>query len=85
MENGWITLIVDWLKTTFCPSPTRLVLLLLNGRKFHITYKIRHSAINNEVHILKFPPHTTNFLTVIDNDDIPVSQQSKYRFALFKK
>ena len=69
-HNGWMTeeSFVDWLKALFIPSlpPTRPVLLILDGHKSHITYEVRELARDNNIHLLKLPPHTTHLLQLLD-------------------
>ena len=69
-HNGWMTeeSFVDWLKALFIPSlpPTRPVLLILDGHKSHITYEVREIARDNNIHLLKLPPHTTHLLQPLD-------------------
>ena len=69
-DNGWMDTetFVDCFKTMFLSSlpPARPVLLLLDGHKSHITYEVRQLAIENNVHMLKFPPHTIHLLQLLD-------------------
>ena len=69
-HNGWMTAdgFVDWLKSQFIPAlpPARPVLLLLDGHSSHIGYDVRQLAIDNDIHLLKLPPHTTHLLQPLD-------------------
>ena len=39
---------------------------MLDGHKSHITYEIRDIAKQNDIHLLKIPPHTTHLLQPLD-------------------
>ena len=68
--NGWMTgpNFIDWLKSLFIPSlpAERPVLLILDGHASHVSYEVRIIGRDNEVHLLKLPPHLTHLLQPLD-------------------
>ena len=69
--NGWMTAsnFIDWPKTIFIPSLTpqhQPVLLILDGHTSHVSYEVRMLARDNNVHLLKLPPHLTHLLQPLD-------------------
>ena len=67
---GWMTqkTFIDWFKSLFLPSlpAERPILLILDGHDSHVTYELRCLAAANDVHLIRFPPHTTHFLQPLD-------------------
>ena len=55
-------------QSTFIPALPNawLVLLILDGHKSYLTFQLRVVAIDNSVHLLKLPPHTTHVLQPLD-------------------
>ena len=53
----------DWFKSLFLPSlpAERPILLILDGHNSHVTYELHCLAAANDVHLIRFPPHTTLF------------------------
>ena len=69
--NGWMTgsNFIDWLKSVFIASLSPQhppVLLILDGHTSHISYEVRTLARDNNVHLLKLPPHLTHLLQPLD-------------------
>ena len=70
--KGWMTetdyLYLDWFRNMSIPSlpPERPVLLIIDGHKTHIQYKVLQLAKANEIEIAKLPPHTTYLLQPLD-------------------
>ena len=64
--NGWMTntAYIDWFKNLFLPSipSDRPILLILDGHSSYISYEVRKMAIENQIHMLKLPPHLTHLL-----------------------
>ena len=69
-HNGWMTeeTFIDWMRSLFIPSlpDERPILLILDGHSSHVSYEIRVLAIENQIHLLKLPPHTTHALQPLD-------------------
>ncbi len=68
--NGWMTTpaYIDWFRNIFIPSlpEERPVLLLLDGHSSHVSLEVRQLSIENNVHMLKLPPHLTHLLQPLD-------------------
>ena len=69
--NGWMTntAYIDWFKNLFLPSipSDRVILLILDGsHSSHISYEVHKMAIENQMHMLKLPPHLTHLLQPLD-------------------
>lgn len=69
-EKGWMTTdaFLTWFRELFLqhlPSE-RPILLLLDGHISHVSYELVNEAIQNGVHLLKLPPHTTSHLQPLD-------------------
>lgn len=68
-DSGWMTSSVfeKWfhvfLETT---KDIRPLLLLFDGHMSHTNVEIVDLAENNDVHLLKFPPHTTDLMQSLD-------------------
>lgn len=60
-------LFLEWFKR-FIDSlpPKRPVALLLDGHTSHITLELIDLARKNDIHLLCFPPHTTNYYQPLD-------------------
>ena len=69
-DSGWMTKIgfLDWFQNLFIPSLTeeRPVLLIIDGHSSHISYNVRQVAKQNDIHMLKLPPHLTHLLQPMD-------------------
>ena len=67
---GWMTqkTFIDWFKSLFLPPlpAERPILLILDGHDSHVTYELCCLAAANDVHLIRFPPHTTHFLQPLD-------------------
>lgn len=66
---GWMTqkTFIDWFKSLFLPSlPAERSILILDGHDSHVTYELCCLAAANDVHLIRFPPHTTHFLQPLD-------------------
>ncbi|XP_034255343.1 uncharacterized protein LOC117653647 [Thrips palmi] len=60
-------LFVEWFKRFIAAiPPARPVLLLMDGHGSHIQLEIIEMARSNDINILLFPPHTTNFYQPLD-------------------
>lgn len=68
--NGWITsdIFYNYLEKTLIPAldPERPVLLLYDGHSTHVTNKVVQLANDNDITILKLPPHTSHLLQPLD-------------------
>lgn len=68
--NGWMdeATFINWMRTLFIPSlpAERPILLILDGHSSHISYEVRVLAIENQIHLLKLPAHTTHVLQPLD-------------------
>ena len=63
-ESGWMTseAFFNWF-TKFCTTvPQRPLLLILDGHSTHITYQVIKHAREQDVTLLRLPPHTTDCL-----------------------
>lgn len=62
-ERGWMetNLFYNWFKNLFLKQigPERPVLLIYDGHVTHVSTKLIKLAKDNEVTIMKLPPHTT--------------------------
>lgn len=69
-ERGWMetTLFYNWFKNVFLKhiGPERPVLLIYDGHVTHVSTKLIKLAPENEVTIMKLPPHTTHVLQPLD-------------------
>ena len=69
-ERGWMTADVfyNWFKGQFILSvgQERPVLLLVDGRGSHLSLQVVQLAMNENITILKLPPHTTHMLQALD-------------------
>lgn len=60
-------LFVEWFKRFIAAiPPARPVMLLMDGHASHIQLEVIEMARNNDIHILLFPPHTTNYYQPLD-------------------
>ncbi len=59
---------IDWFRNLLIPSlpEERPVLLILDGHSSHVSHEVRQLAIENQVHMLKLPPHLTHLLQPLD-------------------
>ncbi|OLN80947.1 Tigger transposable element-derived protein 2, partial [Colletotrichum chlorophyti] len=75
-ENGWTTdpTAVEWLKKVFIPQTCqtgqkehqRTKLLILDGHGSHETAEFMHLCLQNQIHLLYLPPHTSHVLQPLD-------------------
>ena len=69
-QNGWMTTssYIDWFRNLLIPSlpVDRPILLILDGHSSHVSYEVRQLAIENQIHMLKLPPHLTHLLQPLD-------------------
>lgn len=65
--NGWMTTqaYIDWFKNPTLPDD-RPILLILDGHSSHVSYEVRQLAVENNIHMLKLPPHLTHLLQHLD-------------------
>ncbi|KAJ2965757.1 hypothetical protein NUW54_g14012 [Trametes sanguinea] len=72
--SGWTqnTICVEWFKRSFIPQTNARrvseapILLILDGHRSHVTIEMINLAIENNIHIFLFPPHTTHRLQPLD-------------------
>ena len=67
-DNGWMTteIFALWFEN-FCEMITeRPLLLIYDGHLTHISLQLLHKAKEENVHIIKFPPHVTDVLQPLD-------------------
>ena len=68
--NGWMDTNVyrDWFKRMFIPciGRERPVLLIFDGHASHVGIQVIKLAIENYIHLLRLPSHTTHFLQPLD-------------------
>ena len=67
-ENGWMTteIFTEWF-TLFCEQvQERPLLLILDGHLTHVSVSIIEKAIEEDVTIVKLPPHVTDKLQPLD-------------------
>ena len=62
------SLYIDWFHNLLIPSlpVDRPILLILDGDLSHVSYEVRQLAIDNQIHMLKLPPHLTHLLQPLD-------------------
>lgn len=69
-SRGWMetTLFFNWFRDVFLPNigEERPVLLIYDGHTTHISTKLIRLAQQNQVTIMKLPPHTTHLLQPLD-------------------
>ncbi|KAF2887384.1 hypothetical protein ILUMI_18789, partial [Ignelater luminosus] len=69
-ERGWMETILfhNWFRDVFLKniSPHRPVLLIYDGHVTHISVELIKLAQENQVTIIKLPPHTTHVLQPLD-------------------
>lgn len=69
-SRGWMetTLFYNWFRDVFLPNipEERPVLLIYDGHTTHVSTDLIRLALNNEVTIMKLPPHTTHLLQPLD-------------------
>lgn len=78
-KSGWMTedSFYSWFKNHFlnnCPKE-RPLLLIFDGHTSHISLKLIELAMNENISLLKLPPHTTHILQPLDS----------VAFGVFKK
>ena len=67
-DNGWMTteIFSEWFEN-FCEQVNeRPLLLVLDGHLTHVSIPIIERALNEDITILKFPPHVTDLLQPAD-------------------
>ena len=69
-EKGWMTdeLGEMWFRDIFLPNcgPSRPQILILDGHSSHETLSLLQLAVEENIHILSLPPHTTHALQPLD-------------------
>ena len=68
-RNGWINddLFLQWFKFFLASIlPTRLVLLIMDGHRTHMSIELIELAQSSGVHLLCLPSHTTHILQPLD-------------------
>lgn len=73
-ENGWTDdlLCEQWFKKSFIPQATARnksenpILLIMDNHGSHVKPRIIRAAVENNIHIYTFPPHTTHKLQPLD-------------------
>lgn len=56
----------DWLRLVADKVKERPLLLLFNGHMTHISIPVIQRALEDNIIIVKFPPHVTNVLQPLD-------------------
>lgn len=68
--KGWIEgpIFLNYLKNVLFPSlgTERPVLIIYDGHSTHVNLDVVHLAIQNDITILKLPPHTSHLLQPLD-------------------
>lgn len=66
--TGWMisTVFHDWFKLFTKEVKERPILLLFDGHLSHLDLRTIELARGSDIHILKFPPHTTDLLQPLD-------------------
>ena len=67
-ESGWMTTEIfnEWFNKFCALVKERSLLLIFDGHMTHISITIIEKARNENIHILKFPPHVTDVLQPLD-------------------
>ena len=69
-KNGWMETpqFYGWLTNHFCKriSPIRPVVLLIDGHNSHIDYHTSLFSAENQIHLFRFPPHTSHAVQPTD-------------------
>lgn len=77
-SNGWMEepQFFEWFSSTFVPHvkrvrethnlPKQVAILLFDGHNSHISYRIVKTAIDNNIHLVKFPSHLTDKIQPLD-------------------
>ena len=67
-ENGWMTteIFTEWFKKFCGLIEERPLLLIFDGHMTHISISIIEKAREENIHLLKFPPHVTDVLQPLD-------------------
>lgn len=67
-DNGWMTEAVfqSWFRKIFVPNVEKPCLLIYDGHLSHISIELVETAIQNNIIILKLPPHTSHLLQPLD-------------------
>ena len=56
----------DWFELFTNEHTGRPMLLLFDGHMSHISVRVIEKALQDNIHILKFPPHVTDILQPLD-------------------
>lgn len=67
-DNGWITgeIFADWFKKFSKQVKKRPLLLIFDGHLSHVSFDVISHAIDDNITLLKFPPHVTDVLQPLD-------------------
>ncbi|CAF1472435.1 unnamed protein product, partial [Didymodactylos carnosus] len=70
-QSGWMEehIFYDWFSKQFLKETKNLkrpLLLIMDNHYSHLSYRTMKLALDNEVHILSLPPHTTSQLQPLD-------------------
>ena len=67
-ENGWMTteIFYDWFKEFIKQVTVRPLLLIYDEHLSHVSINVIEKAIEEDITILKFPPHVTDKLQPLD-------------------
>ena len=67
-ENGWMetNIFADWFEAFTTNNKGRPMLLLFDGHMTHISIRVIERALQDNIHLLKFPPHVTDILQPLD-------------------
>ena len=72
-ESGWMEerIFQNWFMNVFIPltaptDPNEPRLLIFDGHNSHISFEMAWAAVQNNIHLLCLPPHTTHALQPLD-------------------
>lgn len=67
-KNGWMDsdLFYSWFQRFIAHFTQRPLLLIYDGHSSHVTYKVVKLARDEQISLLKLPPHTTDKLQPLD-------------------
>ena len=67
-ENGWMEtkIFADWFATFATNNKGHPMFLLFDGHMTHISIRVIGRALQDNIHVLKFPPHVTDIFQPLD-------------------
>ena len=67
-ENGWMTseVIADWFDKFCVDVKERPLLLIFDGHLSHVSIRVIEKAMEEQITLLKFPPHVTDVMQPLD-------------------